>query len=231
MDRLDFGCEFKLLGDEQAGQITGYASVFGILDDGGDIVMPGAFKATLSDWRKRKALPAMLWQHDRTNPIGVWTEMSEDDKGLKVSGELVLGIPQADTAYALMKRGAVKGLSIGYRTRDTDIDRQTGARHIKKADLYEISPVTIPMLREARIESVKGALGIEEIQTLERDLIAKGLSRKDANTSVAVLKKYLALRDAEHDRGLRDAGQDGLGLRDAGDVLMAIRKATEALRA
>lgn len=222
MDRLDFDCEFKLLDptSDAAGTIEGYASVFNVMDDGGDIVIPGAFKATLADWKKRKSLPAMLWQHDTAQPIGLWTEMAEDDKGLKVKGNLILGVPQADTARTLILGGAVKGLSMGFRTRDYEIDRNTGARQLKKVDLYEISPVTIPMLREAQVTSVKG-LGASD-REIEQALRDGGLSIKDAKIGVSIVKK-MALRDGgQHEHTPRDAG--------ATDVLLAMRRAAEALR-
>jgi HK97 family phage prohead protease len=172
MDRMAFDCEIKLAGDgadTSVGTVEGYGSMFGILDRGGDIMEPGAFKSTLGDWRKRKQLPAMLWQHQHDNPVGVWTDIVEDEKGLKVSGNLVMDVPQAAVARALIKAGAVKGLSIGYQTRDALVDRQTGARRLKKVDLWEISLVTIPMLPEAQISGVKGAFDPNSLERALRD--------------------------------------------------------------
>jgi HK97 family phage prohead protease len=131
--------------------------MFNLLDRGGDIVLPGAFKASLADWRKRKAQPPMLWQHDPYTPVGVWTELAEDEKGLKVTGELILDVPQAAAARALCLAGAVKGLSIGYRTIDYEIDRKTGVRKLKKLELWEVSLVTFPMLPEAQISGRRRA--------------------------------------------------------------------------
>jgi uncharacterized protein len=223
MDRLDFPCEFKLLDTENStGTIEGYASMFNILDDGGDIVLPGAFKATLADWRKRKALPPMLWQHNSDNPIGVWTELAEDDKGLRCKGELVMDVPQANIARALMMRGAVKGLSIGFRTRDSDVDRQTGARQLKKVDLYEISAVTFPMLREAQVTNVKGDMLTLDERELEQALREEGFSNREAKISVRVFKEKVLREGARKEQGLREVGAD---------VLMSMRKAIESLRA
>ncbi len=217
--QLDFACEFKLAGDEKAaGTIEGYASVFGLMDQGGDIVMPGAFKATMADWRKRKSLPPMLWQHNPSTPIGVWTDLAEDEKGLKVTGELILDVPLAASTHALLKRQAVSGLSIGYRSRKDEIDRSTGARRLFQVELWEISLVTIPMLREAQISQVKG-FDPRELEAALRD--EGGLSNRDAKAAVAILRKSLS-RDAEEPEArLRD------GVRD---VLLSARKAVEALR-
>jgi HK97 family phage prohead protease len=89
-------------------------------------------------------------------PIGVWTSLSENDKGLKVKGELILdGVPQAAVAHALLKRRAIKGLSIGYQTKQAEVDRTTGARMLKEVDLWEISLVTFPMMPEAQLTAVK----------------------------------------------------------------------------
>ena len=219
MDHLDFDLEIKLADDGTEGTIEGYGSVFGLLDRGGDIVEPGAFKASLAEWRKRKQLPSMLWQHDSSSPVGVWTEMVEDDRGLKVKGELILDVPQAAVARALMKRGAVKGLSIGYRTKEAEVDRGTGARRLKKVDLWELSLVTIPMLPEAQITGVKGDF---EPSAWERAFRDEGLSIREAKLATSVARK-LACRDGgRHEPESRDG---------AADVLLSLRKATAALRA
>ena len=222
MDRLAFECEVKLAGDgadPAEGTIEGYASVFGLLDRGGDIVQPGAFKKSLADWRRKKSFPPILWQHDSSAPIGVWTELTEDDKGLKAVGRLVLDVPQAASARALIKAGAVKGLSIGYRTKQAELDRTTGARLLKEVELWEISAVTFPMLPEATLTGAKAAL---DPNALEQALRAEGLSNREAKLAVSVVRKQL----------LRDGGEtEDAADRDGRDVLMAIRKATAAFAA
>lgn len=218
MSRLAFPLEVKLADDGAAtGTIEGYGSVFGLLDRGGDIVMPGAFKASLAAWKKQKALPPMLWQHDPYTPVGVWTDATEDEKGLKLTGQLVMEVPAASSARALIAAGAVKGLSIGYRTQDYEIDRPTGARRLKKVDLWEISLVTFPMLPEAQISGVKSF----DPRALEQQL------RTDCNLSSAAAVKAVAIVK-QH---LRDGGdqpepepRDGLK-----DLLMSLRRAGSAL--
>jgi HK97 family phage prohead protease len=222
MKHLAFPCEIKLAtsGDDTAvGTVEGYGSVFGLLDRGGDIVDPGAFKASLADWRKKGATPPMLWQHDPYTPIGVWSDLAEDEKGLKVTGELIMEVPQAAVARALIKAGAVKGLSIGYETKDSLIDRATGARHLKKVDLWEISPVTFAMLPEAQISGVK-ASDFDPGQW-ERAFRDEGLSIREAKAAVAAVRK----------QALRDAGRSEPTARDGmADVLMSLRKLTELAR-
>ncbi|MBN8994357.1 MAG: HK97 family phage prohead protease [Rhizobiales bacterium] len=216
---LDFAFEFKADEEGTAGTVEGYGSVFNLLDLGGDIILPGAFKKSLADWRKRKALPPMLWQHNPDDPIGIWTEIAEDEKGLRVKGELVLEVPQAKAAYELVKRGALKGLSIGYQTVEAEIDRTTGARLLKRVDIWEISIVTFPMMPEAQIADVK-TTNINP-RELEDNLRDAGLSQRDAKTAVAVLRKQLRRDAGENERPHGDGARD---------LLMSMRSFAKKLR-
>jgi len=217
---IPFDVKFAVGDGVTDGTIEGYASVFNLLDRGGDIVKPGAFKASMSAWRKKKRMPPMLWSHDPTQPIGVWTEIAEDDVGLKVRGELILEVPLAKAVHALIKREAVSGMSIGYRTEDYDWDRTTGARHLKKVDLWEISLVAIPMLEEAQISGVKSRKNFNP-RDMEKALRDADLSRADAVKATAVFRDWLQ----------RDAGESEERRGEhARDLLMTMRKATEALR-
>jgi HK97 family phage prohead protease len=219
MNHFDLACEFKLLQADKPGTLEGYASKFNIIDRGGDVVMPNAFSASLSDWRRKDQPVPMLWCHNPDQPIGVWTELAENDKGLKVKGELVMEVAKAQEAHALVKRGAVGGLSIGFVTKESDIDKASGARRLKKIDLWEVSLVTIPALPEATITGVKG-FEPEEMERLLRDVAR--LSRRDAKAAVSVVRNMLQ----------RDAGEPEPPRCDAArDVLMELRKATESLRA
>lgn len=133
----------------ETGVFEGYASLFGVLDACGDIVAPGAFAATL---RKRGAEGVkMLWQHLPAEPIGVWTQIIEDARGLKVTGRLDLSVARAREALSLIRQGALDGLSIGFRTLRASSDRMSGARRLLEVDLWEISIVTFPALPQARI--------------------------------------------------------------------------------
>ncbi len=135
------------------GLFEGYASLFNVADLGGDVVMPGAFAQTL-----QKTGPSgvkMLWQHDGKQPIGAWTSLIEDRRGLKVKGELNLSVARAREALALMKQGALDGLSIGFRPVRVSRDKAKDLRRIHALELVEISLVTFPMLPQARVEAVK----------------------------------------------------------------------------
>ena len=129
--------------------ISGYASVFGVRDQGGDVVMPGAYAASLKRLAAREGRVRMLWQHDQSQPIGVWDEVVEDARGLRVRGRLLTEVAKGREAAALMAAGAVDGLSIGYRTLRAE-KLPEGGRKLIELELWEVSLVTFPMLPVAR---------------------------------------------------------------------------------
>jgi HK97 family phage prohead protease len=141
---------------DEEGMFEGYASLFNIADLGGDVVMPGAFTRSL----RKIGAPGvkLLWQHDGKQPIGAWISLSEDQRGLKAKGRLNLAVARAREALALMRQGALDGLSIGFRPVRATRDKATGLRRIHELDLVEISIVTFPMLPQARVETVKRAV-------------------------------------------------------------------------
>ena len=131
-------------------RIEGYASLFGACDQGGDVVEPGAYAASLKALGAAGRSVKMLWQHDPAQPIGVWDEVCEDGKGLFVKGRLLDSVARAREAAELIAAGAIDGLSIGYRTvRATKNDK--GRRLLKELELWEVSLVTFPMLPSARV--------------------------------------------------------------------------------
>ena len=197
--RLDVPLSLKSVSD--SGEFEGYGSVFGVKDSHDDVVMSGAFAASLRVWSDRKALPALLWQHRMDEPIGVYTEMKEDDVGLYVRGRLLIDDdPLAKRAHAHMKAGSLTGLSIGYVLKDWEYDRTKEAFLLKEIDLWEVSLVTFPSNDEARISDVKNALArgeIPEQKKIERVLRDVGLSRTQAKAFMAGGYGALSLRDAE----------------------------------
>jgi uncharacterized protein len=151
-------CEMKFAGTALAkvkadGAFEGYASLFGVVDLGRDRVTPGAFRECLA--RKPPHAVKLLWQHDPSHPLGVWEEINEDSRGLKVRGRLDLSVAKAREVHALMRSGAVDGLSIGFRTERSRKEAATGVRNLEKLDLWEVSIVTFPMLPGARVSAVK----------------------------------------------------------------------------
>lgn len=145
--------DVRFAADEDAGTFTGLASVFHETDSFGDIVRPGAFTRTLDEHRQRGTRPPMLWSHDPSQVVGVWTDLRETERGLEVQGRLVTETARGKEAHALLKAGALSGLSIGFRTRQAE--RVGGKRHVSDIDLVEISLVAMPAASNARIHQVR----------------------------------------------------------------------------
>lgn len=135
------------------GTVEGYASLFGEVDQARDMVMPGAFTQTLKQ-RGLREIP-MLFQHDPSEPVGIWLELREDFRGLWARGRLIPEVARGRELMALVQQGAIDGLSIGYRTVRGRIDPQTRIRKLYQVDLWEISIVTFPLLAGARVRAVK----------------------------------------------------------------------------
>ena len=142
-----------LAGVSATGRFEGYASLFGVADLGGDLVMPGAFRDSLA--RRGAGGVKMLWQHKPSEPLGIWEEITEDNRGLFVRGRLDLAVSKAREVQALLRTRAVDGLSIGFKTERSRRDQKSGLRRLEKLDLWEISVVTFPMLPDARVSAVK----------------------------------------------------------------------------
>ncbi|WP_051150366.1 HK97 family phage prohead protease [Rubellimicrobium thermophilum] len=149
--------------------MEGHASLWGIADRSGDIVERGAFAASLARLRAQGESVRMLWQHDPREVIGVWDEVTEDARGLHVRGRILPEVARGREALALLAAGALDGLSIGYRTLRATKDAQ-GRRRLHEIELWEVSLVTFPMLREARIASATGPA--EALQELTAEIAA-----------------------------------------------------------
>jgi HK97 family phage prohead protease len=194
MNHHDISFEIKEVG--ASGTFCGYGAVYSVIDQGDDIVMPGAFTKSLADLSIKSQMPAMLWQHRVAEPIGAYTSVKEDESGLFVEGKLALKTQRGAEAFELMQMKAISGLSIGFITNDADFNAKTGIRSIKSADLYEISLVTFPMNDAARVSAVKSISEIGDLTSAENYLRdAGGLSRREAKTFISTLKA-LSLRKA-----------------------------------
>jgi uncharacterized protein len=141
---------------------SGYASLFGIPDASGDIVMPGAFRRSLIQ-RGRKGI-RMLFQHDPAQPLGTWSHLREDERGLFVRGELSLGASRVRDIGALLADGAIDGLSIGFKTVTAARDRVTGLRRLLHVDLWEVSLVTFPMMASARVTALSHSNDFNQVR-------------------------------------------------------------------
>jgi HK97 family phage prohead protease len=220
MERRDIRLLDTKASADTPGQFAGYGAVFGNVDATGDVIQAGAFSDTLKEWKSRGKLPPMLLQHgggvfgggaEDMLPVGEWTSMEENRRGLKVEGQLfALGTEKGQYIYEGLRAGALDGLSIGFQTRESITGTRAGEpdRILTNLDLWEVSIVTFPANPKARVTAVK-ALTLDTLRDLEgylyRDLQEFGFSKSDAKRAIATIRKYLQ----------RDAGEDSDGQRDA----------------
>lgn len=180
----------------------GYASVFNGIDAYGDRIAPGAYTKTLKD---RQRPIQLRWNHHGP-VIGKWEEIYEDEKGLHVRGCLTPGHSVAEDAYALIKHGAVSGLSIGYSVKDSD--EKDGVRLLKEIELFEISVVEEPADNHARVSDVKAAIdaakSYKEIEAILRD---EGRFSRDAASKLVARLKSLAHGEREEQEASRAAAE------------------------
>lgn len=178
-----FALQIKAAGDD--GTVEGYGSVFGVRDNYDDVIAKGAFIQSLKDHKAAGTMPAMLWQHDADKPIGVWTEMVEDEKGLRIKGQLAMETVKGKEAHALLKMGALNGLSIGFMSKEWAYDRDTEVRTLTAIDLWEVSLVTFPANEKARVTNVKSVEEMATPKDAEKALRDAGFSKSDATAFVS----------------------------------------------
>jgi HK97 family phage prohead protease len=200
VNRLWVDCPFEIKAIDNDGRIEGHGAVFGSIDLGFDRIEPGAFTETIKD----KGDVPMLWQHFSDKPIGVWDGLKEDRHGLLVSGQINLDTQQGREARSLVKQGAVRGLSIGYRAKDFEFEEEV--RVLKRVELFEVSLATFPMNPEARVAGVKNHTPKVLEQSL-RDIY--GLSRR-ASKQVAAFIRNFEHEDGDDDSDVIDDSVAGM---------------------
>lgn len=225
----------------ESGQFEGYGSTFGNTDLGGDVVMKGAFKESLERWRKESDWPQMFWMHRPDQIPGVWLDMHEDAKGLRVKGEL-LPTSIGNDVKILMGRRAVKALSIGFSLdSQDDYEFRDGVRLLHRINLWETSPVSMPMNPKAKISAVKSMLHARGVsltefkRELEHWFREKGLSKSQ---SISLASRTLApdeISDIDFGAMPRSENGDEPGVkpeesrRDAGEANGDVERAAKAL--
>jgi len=217
MNRLDYAFEAKFAGDGSTGAFEGYASMFGGLDSYGDTIAPGAFRQSLAQMKSQGRSLPMYFNHGAmlgadARPVGVWTSVDEDGQGLKVEGKLA-GLDTDTGRYnlALMKEGAMRGLSIGFNVPKggATYGSKPGEprRTLKIINLREISVVDDPADPNARVTGLKSSLGemsTQDWRDVEAALRDEGLSRTDSVKAVSGLKAWLQRDAGEEDGDPRD---------------------------
>jgi uncharacterized protein len=231
---LDFDLQIKAADDD--GRFEGWASPYGGKPDSyGDIIEKTAYDDTLKSHRERGTMPVMLWAHDQGEPIGVWENFESKDDGLYGTGRLIKGVRRADEAHLLMKHGAVRGLSIGYRVVDSVPDGKM--TRLKKIDLHEVSIVAIPAADRARIVHVKNnddylllrarllAGELPSDRELDKGLKATfDLSNSQAERAVRLFRKGLAQGEPENEPNDDQLALAAALLRDAIKGFADLRK-------
>lgn len=165
-------CAFEIKALSADGTFEGYASVFNNVDSQRDRVHKGAFSTSI---KQRDKPVQLLWQHQWEKPIGVITALYEDARGLYMKGKLLLEVEQAREAYALMKAGVVRGLSIGYSVKRSRRSPDTGIRELLELNLWEISLVTMPANEAAQVTVVKSTMP-DPMAALARAIDRAGIS-------------------------------------------------------
>lgn len=188
MNHADFPFEVKAISD--AGVIEGVAAGYGNVDAHGEIFAPGAFTAALQSMKSGGRQPAMLLHHNLNRPAGRWDTFEESAKGLHVRGSLALDASDGREAYALLKGGALTGLSVGFLPRKQKAG-PNGANVITEADLFEVSLVAVPSNPLTKISSVKGVGSARDLEDHLREL---GMSSRRAKAAASA-----AFRAAEQD--------------------------------
>lgn len=169
-----------------AGEITGTAWPFGSPDRVGDVIQKGAFTGPAT-------LP-MLFAHDQAQVVGVWDEIAETDTGLTVKGHLLINdVERAREVRAMVKAGAVTGLSIGFVTKQAT--RNAKGRTITALDLHEISLVAVPAHPGAQITSVKSVTSEKESQVEKEDPAYQADDKTPANAPQMDTKAFDMIRD------------------------------------
>lgn len=209
--------------DDQTGEIEGYGSTFGGEPDSyGDVVVKGAFSASLKSHKGKGTMPKMFWQHDPGEVIGRWMDAEEDAKGLKLRGRLNMGVQRGAEAYALLKAGDIDGLSIGYRIKRHEEDADTGIWYLKEVDLLEVSVVSIGANESATVGSVKAARAAHEIT--EKLKAGDRLTERELEI---LLKGSLGFTNSQAERAarvlLKGQGEPANAAPDAKAFLAALR--------
>lgn len=201
-------CEVKFASDERS--FSGYASVFESVDSYGDTILKGAFNETLEN---RKRPVKFLFGHNPGRPMGVWKELYEDDSGLVAKGEFTEGNSDAENIRASLKHGAIDGLSIGFRIpKGGSEEKEGGGRIISKAELVEVSIVSMPAEDNARVDLSTVKSEIETIETLrqaEAFLRDVGMFQPEMAKQFLSQLKPVIQREAESDQQIK-AIHDGL---------------------
>lgn len=192
--QLDIELKIQQLSD--VGTFSGRLSVYDVIDQGGDVVMPGAFKKTLND--NRSTIPLLAHHDTRSFAIGV-AKLRDTPSALEISeARLNLDNPQAQVAYSSLKfareNGLKVGLSIGYQVVKDEV--KNGVRYLRELKLFEASLTQFPMNQECWVDGIKHAWGSSEV--VDNDKLLLELANKflpKGQAPFKTIQEYRADRD------------------------------------
>jgi len=201
--------EAKEDGGKKTARFTGYAAAFGNVDRGGDIIIKGAFANSIT--KSEGKVPIQLdHNYGIKENAGFGVSAMEDDNGLFVEGELNLEKEAGRDAYSTMKQaesvGAPLGMSIGYRTKDSEYDQDLGIRKLKEVDMGEYSITLFPMNPMAMVTTVKSVMDSDDTEQiskkkreLENILRDAGCSQNQAKKAISAVFAREVQGDPEED--------------------------------
>lgn len=195
------------------GVVEGYASVFGGVDSHGESILPGAYSASIARHKAAGSAPLMLWSHRQDSPIGRWLSVQEDGRGLRVEGQLNLKTRAGQDAFEHLSAGDLNGLSVGYTVPPGGARVALGGvKQLQQIDLEEVSVVSLPSDRDARVLTVKSrVIKPATLRGLEEALEELGYSRREA-------------------RNISSKGFAGLAEPDSHEIVTALKAATHLLQ-
>lgn len=189
---LDLGVlEFKALGGERT--FSCYGNVKGNIDHALDRVVDGAYRDSIAAHKAAGTMPKFFWMHNPWDtPVGVWTAMEEDSKGLYLEGKFS-NTPKGNELYELYKDNALDSFSIGYRVNDEKWNSSLGCNDLIKVDIREISAVTFACNEESRLVEIKSKLGEGKVLTKAElrallESVPAGLSKRQIERITADYK-------------------------------------------
>lgn len=224
--RLEYDFEIKSLHDDEEDDeffiFEGFASTFGNIDHGSDIMVFGAFKESIE-----KRMPIVLWQHNTREPIGMPIEIKETDQGLFIRARL----PKADTfvtgrVIPQMKVGSVTKMSIGFFILDSEDEIIEGRRitHIKKVELLEFSLVTFAENEQASVTGMKSLQDVDDAKALRTYLTEEfGLSIKERNTLISKVKSLFGSDEPKDEIETENTSDEGFSMESMDSAIKSIK--------
>ena len=185
--QLEFNCTNVKAKDDDSGSFSAYGNVIGVLDHAGDVTVKGAFENTIKQHKMNGTMPKFLGQHQgRMMPLGIITEIKEDDTGLYFEGKFCLDTQAGREAYALCKMGAIDQFSIGYNTIKERYDNIKGINYLQELDVKEVSLVTFACNEASTLQSIKSMEDDAELtdRMIQDMLRENGISKRKAEKLV-----------------------------------------------